>query len=82
MKIQPQRPQKAIMKFKNDDFVVSLIKTLIETGKVKVTGLGIFEIRHLKPRKSYNPWTKEDIIIPARKKIGFKPEKKFKDAIK
>ena len=63
--------------------VEQLTKFLMVSGKVKVAGLGIFEIRSVKERKGYGIGTdgSKPIIIPAHKKIAFRPTKKIKELI-
>lgn len=75
--------QKVILKFKDDAFVNKLTELLNKTGKVKVGGLGIFEIREVKERKGYGIGTdgSKPITIPAHKKIAFRPTKKLKELI-
>lgn len=69
------------MKLKNEEFIHQLISLLKENGRVKVTNLGIFEIRKMASRKCYNVYDGKDIVIPAHNKIGFRALKSFKDAI-
>lgn len=73
--------QKVIMKLKNEEFIHQLIDLLKRAGKVKVTNLGIFEVKVLKARKGYNVYERKSITIPERNKIVFKALKTFKDNI-
>ena len=65
------------------------LETVIDTiisetkngNKTTLAGFGIFESKQIKPRKGFNPKTRETIDIPAKKKITFKPSKYFKDVI-
>lgn len=73
--------QRTILKFKDDSFVQQLQKLLTSSGKVKIVGLGIFEIRHIDEREGYNVGNGQRIVIPAHNKVVFRPTKKFKDVI-
>jgi nucleoid DNA-binding protein len=73
--------QKVIIKFKDDAFVEQLERVLLSSGKVKVGGLGIFEIRAVKAREGYNVGSGERITIPAHNKIVFRPTKSLRDAV-
>jgi nucleoid DNA-binding protein len=75
--------QRVILKFKDEAFVTKLTELLSKTGKVKISGLGIFEIREVKERKGYGIGTdgSKPIIIPAHKKIAFRPTKKIRNLI-
>lgn len=75
------RRQKVILKFKDDAFVEQLSSLLLKTGKVKVGGLGIFEIRDVSEREGYNVHNGDRIVIPAHKKVAFIPTKKLKETI-
>lgn len=73
--------QRVIMKFKDDAFVEQLEKLLLSSGKVKVGGLGIFEIREVDAREGFSVNTGKRITFPAHKKILFRPTKGLRDAI-
>jgi DNA-binding protein HU-beta len=46
-----------------------------------VPGFGTFSIRRHKARRGANPRTKEPIIIPATRTVGFRPAPKLKKGI-
>lgn len=54
---------------------------ILEHGKVKVVGLGIFETRTIPARKGRNPATGEIMKIRKYNKIKFRPTKSLKDSI-
>lgn len=70
--------QKVILKFKDDAFVTQLQSLLLSSGKVKVGGMGIFEIRRIEAREGYNVGNGKRITIGAHNKVVFRPTKKFK----
>jgi len=49
--------------------------------KIRMNGLGIFQVRARPARMGRNPATGEQIQIKASKKIAFRPAKELKDSI-
>jgi nucleoid DNA-binding protein len=60
-----------------DEITVALLKH----GKVKVVGLGIFEMREIPSRPGRNPKTGEIMQIKAYWKIKFRPTKQLKESV-
>lgn len=52
-------------------------KSLSEEKKVFLSGFGTFKIVEKKQRRGRNPKTGEEIVIPARKTVSFKPSKEL-----
>lgn len=48
---------------------------------VQLIGFGTFQVRERKERTGRNPQTKQPMIIPASKSVGFKPGAKLKESI-
>jgi DNA-binding protein HU-beta len=62
--------------------VVEMITRSLKKGeKIRLTGLGILQVRRRAARTGRNPQTGEPIKIKASKKIAFRPAKELKDAI-
>lgn len=59
-----------------------IVSALTNKDNVDVSGLGKFVITERKARKGINPFTKEEIDIPASNAVKFKPSKSLKDAVK
>ena len=55
--------------------------TLSEGEPVKLVGFGTFQVVERKARKGRNPQTGEEIDIPAKKVVRFKPGKNLKELI-
>ena len=72
--------KKAAGEFLND-FVELAVKNLKKGHKVRITGLGIFQVKKRPARMGRNPATGEQIKIKASKKLGFRAAKEVKDAI-
>ncbi len=73
-------PQDKIIKL-SEESVLEIRNAIAVHGKVKVTGLGIFETRLVKPRRGRNPRTGEELVIPAYTKIRFRPTNSLKESI-
>ena len=72
--------KKAATEFLNA-FVDLTVKHLKKGAKVRVTGLGIFQVKKRPARMGRNPATGEQIKIKASKKLSFRAAKEVKDAI-
>ena len=62
-------------------FVDLTVKNLKKGHKVRVTGLGIFQVKKRPARLGHNPATGEQIKIKASKKVAFRPAKELKEAV-
>ena len=62
-------------------FVELIVKNLKKGAKVRVTGLGIFQVKKRPARLGRNPLTGEQIKIKASKKLAFRAAKEVKEAI-
>lgn len=62
-------------------FIELTVKNLKKGHKVRVTGLGIFQVKKRPARLGRNPATGEQIKIKASKKLAFRAAKEVKDAI-
>jgi DNA-binding protein HU-beta len=58
-----------------------IAKSLKKGEKIRLTGLGILQVRKRAARMGRNPQTGEAIKIKASKKIAFRPAKELKDAV-
>ena len=62
--------------------VIGLIGEQLKLGhKVRVAGLGIFQVRKREARMVRNPLTKEMKMSGPSKKVAFRPAKDLKDSI-
>lgn len=62
-------------------FVDLTVKHLKKGNKVRVTGLGIFQVRKRPARMGRNPATGEQIKIKASKKLAFRQSAVMKAAV-
>ncbi|HXT79609.1 MAG TPA: HU family DNA-binding protein [Acetobacteraceae bacterium] len=63
------------------DLVALTTRHLKKGDKIRLTGLGILQVRSRPARMGRNPATGEAIKIKASKKIGFRPAKELKEAV-
>jgi len=73
----PKRQVEGMLNDLVDTFTGHLKKGI----KIRMNGLGIFQVRARPARMGRNPATGEQIQIKASKKIAFRPAKELKDAI-
>jgi DNA-binding protein HU-beta len=63
------------------DFVATMTTHLKQGDRIRMSGLGILEVKSRAARMGRNPATGEAIQIKASKKVGFRPAKELKDVI-
>ena len=64
-----------------DDLVGLITKHLKKGSKVRITGIGILQVRKRAARMGRNPATGEAIKIKASKKVAFRTAKELKEAV-
>lgn len=62
-------------------FLAAVEESLVEEGKLTLTGFGSFSVDSREARQGRNPRTGETLNIPAGKVIRFRPGKMLKDAL-
>src|ERR1700722_2380716 len=63
------------------DLVTLATQHLKKGDKIRLTGLGILQVRAREARMGRNPATGESIKIAASKKIAFRPAKELKETV-
>jgi DNA-binding protein HU-beta len=63
------------------EMVASLGKHLKKGSRIRISGLGILQVRKRAARMGRNPATGAAIKIKASKKIAFRPSKDLKEAV-
>lgn len=62
--------------------VLDIVAEAVENGeKVKISGFGNFEVRRKKERSGRNPKTGEEVVIPERHVLAFKPSPLLKEQL-
>jgi DNA-binding protein HU-beta len=62
-------------------FRSTLESALPDSGKIALAGIGTFTVQERPARKGRNPATGEEIAIPAKQAIRFKPAKELVDRL-
>jgi DNA-binding protein HU-beta len=73
----PKKQAEAIL----SDLVTVTTRHLKKGDKIRLTGLGILQVRARPARMGRNPATGEAIKIKASKKITFRPAKELKESV-
>jgi DNA-binding protein HU-beta len=73
----PKKQAEAVL----GDLVALTTKHLKKGDKIRLTGLGILQVRSRPARMGRNPATGEAIKIKASRKIAFRPAKELKEAV-
>jgi DNA-binding protein HU-beta len=73
----PKKQAEAVL----GDLVTLTTRHLKKGAKIRLTGLGILQVRKRPARMGRNPATGEAIKIKASKKVAFRPAKELKDAV-
>ncbi len=64
------------------DAVFETMREALENEeRIEIRGFGVFSIKVRKPKVGRNPKTGEEVIIPQRKVVHFKPSKLLKKAL-
>ena len=63
------------------ELVTLTTRHLVKGNKIRLTGLGILQVKSRGARMGRNPATGEAIQIKASKKIAFRPAKELKEAV-
>ena len=73
----PKKQAEAVL----GDLVTLTTRHLKKGAKIRLTGLGILQVRKRAARMGRNPATGESIKIKASKRIAFRPAKELKEAV-
>src|SRR5208282_6457230 len=64
-----------------DDVIAAVAKHIKKGAKVRLSGLGILQVKKRAARTGRNPATGEPIKIKARKKVAFRVARDLKEAL-
>jgi nucleoid DNA-binding protein len=53
----------------------------VREGRIELRNFGVFEVRQRKPRKARNPRTGEQVKVPARRVVTFKPGRQMGERV-
>lgn len=60
----------------------AIVETLAREGRIELRNFGVFEVKRRKPRAARNPRTGEQVDVPERFVVRFKPGKEMKIRIR
>jgi nucleoid DNA-binding protein len=58
-----------------------IVETLVQQGRIELRNFGVFEVRKRKPRKARNPRTGEQVKVPAKRVVTFKPGREMEQRV-
>jgi len=59
----------------------SIIDTLVIDGRIELRNFGVFEVKRRQGRKARNPRTGQEVFVPPRNVVTFKPGKIMNDRV-
>ena len=59
----------------------AIVNTLAEEGRVELRNFGVFEVRRRKARKARNPRTGEQVMVPEKCVVTFKPGQALEERV-
>ena len=59
-----------------------IIETLVEEGRIELRNFGVFEVKKRMPRQARNPRTGEEVKVPAKLAVSFKPGREMAQRIR
>jgi nucleoid DNA-binding protein len=60
----------------------AIVNALVEKGRVELRNFGVFEVRWRKARKARNPRTGEQVIVPEKCVVTFRPGQAVEKRVK
>ncbi len=58
-----------------------IVDVLESESRLELRNFGVFEVRTRKPRKARNPRTGDEVMVPERKVVTFKPGKMMEERV-
>ena len=53
----------------------SMMETVVQGGRLELRNFGVFEVKRRAARKARNPKTNQEVFVPAKRVITFRPSK-------
>jgi integration host factor subunit alpha len=64
-----------------ESFFELIKKEILQGRDVKLSGFGVFSVKRKAPRRGRNPKTGEDMLLPGRLVVTFRPSRILRDAM-
>src|SRR5262245_40463953 len=58
-----------------------ITETLLNEGRIELRNFGVFAVRKRKPRRARNPRTGEQVAVPAKLVVTFKPGRDMEERV-
>jgi integration host factor subunit beta len=58
-----------------------ITETLVEEGRIELRNFGVFEVGKRQARKARNPRTGENVKVPAKLVVSFKPGREMEERV-
>ncbi|MBN1810082.1 MAG: integration host factor subunit beta [Planctomycetes bacterium] len=58
-----------------------IVDALVDDGRIELRNFGIFEVKTRRGRKARNPRTGEEVMVPPKKVVTFKPGKMMEERV-
>ena len=58
-----------------------IIAVIASEGRIELRNFGVFEVKHRKPRKARNPKTGEEVQVPDKYVVTFKPGRNMEEVV-
>jgi integration host factor subunit beta len=59
----------------------AITETLVQEGRIELRNFGVFEVKKRKPRTARNPRTGEEVKVPAKLVVTFKPGREMEERV-
>jgi nucleoid DNA-binding protein len=59
-----------------------IVDTLVEEGRIELRNFGVFEVKKRKARPARNPRTGEQLVVPAKTVVTFKPGREMEEKVR
>ncbi len=69
--------KKPMVRMVVEKFIGQVRTSIMNKERIEIRNLGIFKVKRIKPKKGRNLRTGEEVEIPERWKVVFKPSKYF-----
>jgi integration host factor subunit beta len=60
----------------------AIVRTLVEDRRIELRNFGVFEVKRRAPRKARNPRTGDDVFVPEKFVVTFKPGKEMEKKVR
>lgn len=60
----------------------SIVETLVMDGRIELRNFGVFEVKKRAPRKARNPRTGDNVHVPPKYVVTFKPGKEMEARVR